>query len=87
MDPRFELVRIPEPRQSPPGEHEGVLQRVLGETRVAQDAVGNRVERVTDLVHQDGERFAISRAGPLDEVSIHPRPPVAAASMAADYPL
>ena len=87
MDPRFELVRIPELRESPPGEHEGVLQRVLGETRVAQDPVSNRVERVADLVHQDGERLAIPLSGPLDEVSIHPRPPVAAASMAADYPL
>jgi hypothetical protein len=87
MDPRFELLGIPEPGQSPPGEHEGVLQRVLGETRVAQDPVGNRVERVTDLVHQDGERLAISLPGPLDEVSIHPRPPVATASLAADYPL
>ena len=87
MDPRFESVRIPELRESPPGEHEGVLQSVLGETRVAQDPVSNRVERVADLVHQDGERLAIPLSGPLDEVSIHPRPPVAAASIAADYPL
>ena len=87
MDPCFEFVGIPEPGQSPPGEHEGVLQRVLGETRVAQDPVGTRVERVADLVHQDGERLAISLPGLFDEVSIHPRPPVATATMAADYPL
>jgi len=38
-------------------------------------------------VHQDGERFAITRASPLDEVSIEPSTSLAAAPMAADYPL
>ena len=87
MDPGLEAVGLPQVRESAPGEDEGVLQRVLGETVVAQDPVGDRVERVADLVHQDGERLAITPTGLLDEVSIHPRPPVAAPSMAADYPL
>ena len=38
---------------------------------VAQDPLGDRVEGVTDLVHQDGERLPVSPAGLLDEVSIH----------------
>jgi hypothetical protein len=38
-------------------------------------------------VHQDGERLTISPTGPLDEVWIHVRLPVAAAGLAADYPL
>jgi hypothetical protein len=42
MDPRFESIRIPELGESPPGEHESVLQRVLGETRIAQDAMAER---------------------------------------------
>ena len=87
VDPRFESIDLPQMWQSTPGKDEGVLQRVLGETRVAQDPVSNRVERVADLVHQDGERLAIPLSGPLDEVSIHHRPPVAAADVTANYPL
>ena len=71
MDPGLEAVRLPQMREPAPGEDEGVLQRVLGEPRVAQDPVGDRVERVADLVHQDGERLSVAPPGPLDEVSIH----------------
>ena len=71
MDPRLEAVRIPKVRKPPPGKNEGVLQRVLGQTRVAQDPMSDGKERIADLVHQDGECLAITRPGPLDEVSIH----------------
>src|SRR4026208_278127 len=71
MAPRPGAVRLPKLRQSAPGEDEGVLQCVLGEARVAQDPVGDRVERVADLVHQDGERLSIPSTGLLDQVSIH----------------
>ena len=71
MDPGLEAVGFPQVRDPAPGEHEGVLQRVLGETRVAQDPLGDRVERIADLVHQDGERLTIALTGLLDEVSIH----------------
>ncbi len=71
MEPRLEAVRFPQVRDPAPGEHEGVLQSVLGETRVAQDPMRDRVERVADLVHQDRERLTIALAGQLDEVSIH----------------
>src|SRR5262249_25525579 len=79
MDPRLEAVCVPQPRELPPGEDEGVLQRVLGETRVAQDPERDREERIADLVHQDGERLTVAPTGPFDEVSIHldlrlPRP-------------
>ena len=74
-------------RDPAPGEDEGVLQSVLGESRVAQDPLGDRVERVADLVHQDGERLTIAPTGLLDEVSIHLDLRWAATSMAADYPL
>jgi hypothetical protein len=87
VDPCLEAVQIAEMRKSSPGEDEGVLQRILGQTGVAQDPVGNDVERVADLVHQDGERFAITRAGSLDEVSIHVDLWFAVALMAPDYPL
>ncbi len=88
MDPRLEAICITEMREPPPGENEGTLQRVLGETAVAQDPVRDGVEDVTDLVHQDGERLAVAAAGPLDEVSIQPLDLcVTATPMAADYPL
>ena len=79
MDPGLEPIRLPQMRDPAPGEDEGVLQRVFGEGRVAQDPLGDRVERITDLVHQDGECFAVSPTGLLDQVSIHlglrsPRP-------------
>jgi DNA-binding CsgD family transcriptional regulator len=71
-DPGFEAIGVSELRYPAPGQHEGVLQRVLGETRVAQDSLSHRIEAVADLVHQDCERLAIALASPLDQVSIHP---------------
>lgn len=71
VDPRLEAVRIPKLRKPAPGEDEGVLQRILGETRVAQDPLGDRIEAVADLMHQDGERLSVSPTGLFDEVSIH----------------
>ena len=87
MDPRLEALGFPQVRDPAPGEHEGVLQRVLGETRVAQDPLSDRVERIADLVHQDGERLTIAPTGLLDEVSIHLDLRSAATRLAADYPL
>ena len=71
MDPGLEAVRVPELRRPAPRQHEGVLQRVLGEATIAQDPVGDRVERIADLVHQDGERLTIGLTGPFDQVSVH----------------
>src|SRR5258706_3242325 len=71
MNPGLEAVQIPELREPAPGEHERVLQNVLGETRVAQDPVGNGVQRIADLMHQDCERLSVAFPSPLDEVSIH----------------
>jgi hypothetical protein len=86
MDPRFESVGFPQVRDPAPGEHEGVLQSVLGETVVAQDPLGHRVQRVIDLVHQDGERVAIAAAGLFDEDPIHPTPPVGRSHDGRGYP-
>ena len=84
MDPRLEPVGFAQVTKPAPGEHEGVLHGVLRESRVAQDPMGHRVKRVADLVHQDRERLTIAPTGPLDEVSIHHRPPGAATELAAD---
>ena len=87
MDPGLEALRIPQPRHLAPGQDEGVLQRVLGQSRVAQDPLCDRLERSTDLVHQDGERLTIAVTGLLDEERVHIDPSITATSMAADYPL
>ena len=71
VEPGLEAVRFTQVRKPAPGEDQGVLQRVLGETRVAQDPMSDGVERVADLVHQDGERLTVALAGQLDEVSVH----------------
>jgi hypothetical protein len=71
VNPSLEAIDVPELRESSPGENEGVLQGVLGEAGIAQDPEGDRVERVADLVHQDGERLAVTPSGLFDEVSIH----------------
>ena len=69
--PGVEAVDVPQVRELPPDGHEGVLQDVLGETRIAQDPPGDAEERVADLVHQIRERLLVARASPLDEVSVH----------------
>jgi hypothetical protein len=73
--------------QPSPGKDEGVLQSVLGECRVAQDPLSHRVERVADLVHQDGEGLTVAPTGLLDEVSIHHDLRWGRDPIAADYPL
>ncbi len=62
--------------QLPPDGHEGVLQNVLGEARIAQDASGDPEQRVADLVHQIRECRLVARARPLDEVSVHGSPAI-----------
>ena len=86
MDPGLEALGIPQVRQPAPGQDEGVLQRVLGEPRVAQDPVRDRVERVADLVHQDGKRLSVAPTGPLDEVSIHLDPSIRRDRSGRDHP-
>jgi hypothetical protein len=74
-------------REPPPGVDEGVLQRVLGETAVAQDPVGDRIQRITDLVHQDGERFMVTATRTLHEVSVHLGPSMRRSRRGRDQPL
>jgi len=71
VGPGLEAVGLSQMRQLSPDGHEGVLQNVLGETRIAQDPPGDAEERSTDLVHQVRERLLVAPTGPLDEVSIH----------------
>ena len=70
MGPRFEAIGVPQMRELPPRRDQGVLQRVLGEIRVAQDPVSDRVEAIADLMHQDSERLPVAPPGPVDKISI-----------------
>src|SRR4029450_4849780 len=71
VNPGLEAIHVPELREPSPGQNEGVLQCVLGEAGIAQAPEGDGVERVADLVHQDGECLSVAPTGLLDEVSIH----------------
>jgi hypothetical protein len=71
VTPCLEPLGLAQVREPSPGQHEGVLQRVLGQARVAQDPVRDGVERVAHLVHQDRERLAVAPPGLLDQVRVH----------------
>ena len=72
MNPAAEPVRIAEARQVTPGDHQCVLQGVLGPVDIPEDPVRDRVEAVTMQTHQVDERLLIAALGRLDEVPIHP---------------
>ena len=72
--PGFEAVGIAQSGQLVPDRDEGLLKRVLREVRVAQDAVGNRVQPPGADLDQRGERLLVSLRGPLDELSQHRAP-------------
>ena len=71
MHPRLEALGVAQVRDLAPGGDEGVLQRVLGEARVAEDPERDRVQPVAHPVHQGREGVAVAAPGPFDEVSIH----------------
>jgi hypothetical protein len=74
IDPRIEAVRIAEPRQLAPGDHQRLLNGVLGSIDVAKDAIGDPEKPVTASSGQDAERIAVPALGLLDEIDVH-RPP------------
>ena len=69
--PGVEAVDVPQMRELPPDGHEGVLQDVLSETRIAQDPPRDAEQGVAELVHQIRECLLVARPSPLDEVSVH----------------
>ena len=71
MNPAAEPVRIAEARQVTPGDHQRVLQGVLGPVDIPEDPVRDRVEAVTMQTHQVDERLLIAALGRLDEIPIH----------------
>jgi hypothetical protein len=76
MDPRVEPVRIAEARKVTPGDHQRVLQGILGPIDISEDPMRDREESVAAESDQVDERRLVSVLRRLDEVAIHPSPPV-----------
>jgi hypothetical protein len=84
--PGIEAGRVAELRQVTPDAEGRLLAGVLGEVRVAQDPVGDRVQSIT---HDDREARtcpAIEALRPDDEVDIHVPPTSRRRSRAAPSP-
>ena len=69
--PRVESVRIAEAPQVAPGDHQRVLQGVLGPIDVAEDPLGDREEPAEARADQVDVRLPITALCRLDEISIH----------------
>ena len=71
MQPGVEPIRIAEPRQLAPGDHQRLLNGVLGSSDVSEDPLGDREHSVGRRPRENRERFAIPSLRLLDEVPIH----------------
>jgi hypothetical protein len=65
--PGVEAIDVPERRQFTPGEHEGLLDGILGEPEIAQDPIRDREEPIASGARQAGKGFLISGSCSLDE--------------------
>ena len=73
MEPRIEPVRIAESPDVPPGDHERVLEGILGPIDVAQGPLGDREEPVDPNADQVDVRLPVPVPCGLDELAIHHR--------------
>ncbi len=71
LQPRVETVRIAEAPQVTPGDHQRVLQGVLGPIDVAEDPLGDRKESVAPSADQVDIRLPIPVPCRLHKVAIH----------------
>ena len=70
-----ESVGISQRWQLAPGEHQRLLDDVLGETEIAQDPIRDRKESIPSPTCQAGERLLITGSRLLDEGRSHLRLP------------
>lgn len=70
-EPRVEAVRIAEATQVTPGDHQRILQGILGPIDVAKDPLSDREEVVDPRADQVDIRVPIAPSCRLDEISIH----------------
>ncbi len=71
VDPGVEAVRIAEARKVAPGDHQRILQGILGPIDIPEDPVRDREESVTAEPDQIDESRLITALRRLDEVAIH----------------
>ena len=71
LEPRVEAVRIAEAPQVTPGDHQRVLQGILGPIDVAEDPLGDREEPVVANADQVDICLPIPVPRRLDEIPIH----------------
>ena len=71
LQPGIEPVRIAEPSQIAPGDHQRVLQGILGPIDVAEDPLGGREEVVLANADQVDIRRPIPVPCRLDEIAVH----------------
>jgi len=76
LQPRVEAVRIAEPAKVAPGDHQRVLQGILGPIDVAQDPLGDHEQPVAANADQVDIRLPIPAAGRLHEIAIHGSAPL-----------
>ena len=72
--PGLEPIRIAEAGQLTPGDHQRVLDRVLGSFVVSQDPSRDPEQPVTAGASQDGERLPVTALGCDDKLRIHDPP-------------
>jgi hypothetical protein len=84
-EPSVEPVRIAEAPKVTPGDHQRVLQCVLGPIDVAKDSLSDREEMVTARTDQVDVRLLVSALCRLDEIPVH-REPLVAPSGGAVHP-
>ena len=71
LEPRIEPVRIAEAPQVTPGDHQRVLEGILGPIDVAEDPLGDREQPVCRATDQVDVRRPIPVLCRLDEIAIH----------------
>ena len=71
VHPSVEAGWIAEARQITPGDHQRVLQSILGPSDVPEDPVGDREEPVAAQSHQVDECDLVTALRRLDEIEIH----------------
>jgi hypothetical protein len=72
MDPGVEPVRIAEAREVTPGDHQRILQGILGPIDISEDPMRDREESVTAEFDQVDKRRLVPVLRRYHEVAIHP---------------
>jgi hypothetical protein len=74
LQPGADAIRIAKPGQIAPGTDQALLDRILGQVRVAKDQPGGRVQPPKSAIDEHGKGVMIASPRPFDEPSlIHDR--------------